>query len=123
MENLSNLYIEAYIPSGKIKVIKLNWSIKVEKTYIEEAEYAARIAWIQANFITDDSIWLGAKSIEKMGALSVKFANEAKKFDGMTLSDDMRRRLNIIKGSLTLAAPDDAAKNPELDKKRRPVNI
>ncbi len=37
-----------------------------------------------------------------MGGLSVKFANEAKQFDGLTLSDDMRRRLNIIKGSLTL---------------------
>ncbi|WP_223786647.1 M2 family metallopeptidase [Marinicella meishanensis] len=87
---------------------------RVEKTYLEEGEYAARIAWIQANFITDDSIWLGAKSIEKMGALSVKFANEAKRFDALDLSDDMRRRLNIIKGGLTIAAPDDAEKNAEL---------
>ncbi len=87
---------------------------KVEQTYIQEGEYAARIAWVQANFITHDTIWLGAKSIENMGALSVKFANEAKKFDDLALSDDMRRRLNIIKGSLTLAAPDDAEKNAEL---------
>ena len=87
---------------------------KVEQTYIREGEYAARIAWVQANFITDDTVWLGAKSIEKMGALSVKFANEAKRFDQLELSDDMRRRLNIIKGGLTLAAPDNAEKNAEL---------
>ncbi|MCB1581787.1 MAG: M2 family metallopeptidase [Xanthomonadales bacterium] len=87
---------------------------KVEDTYIKEGEYAARVAWVQANFITDDTIWLGAKSIEKMGALSVKFANAAKKFDALELPADMRRRLNIIKGSLTLAAPDDAEKNAEL---------
>ncbi len=87
---------------------------KVEKTYIKEGEYAARVAWIQANFITEDTIWLNAKSTEKMIGMSVKFANEAKKFDQLDLSSDMRRRLNIIKGSLTLASPDDVEKNAEL---------
>ncbi len=86
----------------------------VEDTYIKESEYAARVAWVQANFITDDTVWLGAKSIEKMGALQVKFANQAKKFDDLDLPDDMRRRLEKIKGSLTLAAPDDPEKNAEL---------
>lgn len=86
----------------------------VEQTYLKEYEYAARIAWVQANFITDDTVWLGAKSIEKMGALQVKFANEAKKFDHLDLTADMRRRLNILKGGLTLAAPDNAEKNAEL---------
>lgn len=87
---------------------------QVEKTLIEEMEYAARVAWIQANFITDDSIWLGAKSIEKTGALQVKFANQAKQFDRLKLSPDMRRKMTIIKGGLTLAAPDDKQKNAEL---------
>jgi len=86
----------------------------VEDTYIKEAEYAARVAWVQANFITEDTVWLGAKSIEKMGALQVKFANQAKQFDDLDLPADMRRRLEKIKGSLTLAAPDDAEKNAEL---------
>lgn len=87
---------------------------QVEQTLIEEMEYAARVAWIQANFITDDSVWLGAKSIEKTGALQVKFANQAKQFDHLKLSSDMRRKMNIIKGGLTLAAPDDKQKNAEL---------
>ncbi|MCX7545251.1 M2 family metallopeptidase [Marinicella gelatinilytica] len=86
----------------------------VEDTYIKESEYAARVAWVQANFITEDTVWLGAKSIEKMGALQVKFANQAKKFDHLDLPADMRRRLEKIKGSLTLAAPDDVEKNAEL---------
>lgn len=86
----------------------------VEDTYIKESEYAARVAWVQANFITEDTVWLGAKSIEKMGALQVKFANQAKKFDDLELPADMRRRLEKIKGSLTLAAPDDPEKNAEL---------
>ncbi len=87
---------------------------QVESTLIKEGEYAARIAWVQANFITDDTVWLGAKSLEKMGALQVKFANEAKRFDELDLPDDMRRRLNIIKGGMTLAAPNDDEKNARL---------
>ncbi len=87
---------------------------QVETTLIKDAEYAARIAWVQANFITEDTVWLGAKSIEKMGALQVKFANQAKAFDDIELPADMRRRLNIIKGGMTLAAPNDADKNARL---------
>ena len=83
---------------------------QVESTLIKDGEYAARIAWVQANFITEDTIWLGAKSTEKMGSLQVKFANQAKQFDDLGLRAGMRRRLNIIKGGLTLAAPDDVEK-------------
>ena len=86
----------------------------VEKTLLEESEFAARTAWIQANFITEDSVWLGAKSNEKMSALQVKFALEASKYDKLKLSADMRRKMNILKNGLTLAAPVDAAKNKEL---------
>ncbi|WP_154224113.1 M2 family metallopeptidase [Marinicella rhabdoformis] len=87
---------------------------QVENTLLKDAEYAARIAWVQANFITEDTIWLGAKSTEKMIGLAVKFANEAKKFDNLELSDDMRRKLGIIKLGTPLAAPDDAEKNAEI---------
>ncbi len=87
---------------------------KVEKTIIEESEYAAKIAWIQSNFITEDSVWLGAKSNEKMTALSVKYAIEAAKYDKTKLPADMRRRMNLLKSSLTIAAPTDKKKNKEL---------
>ncbi len=87
---------------------------RVEETYLKEWEYAARVAWIQANFITDDSVWLNAKSTEKMIGLAVKFANEAKKFDHLDLSDDMRRKMSILKLGTPLAAPDDPDKNAEI---------
>jgi peptidyl-dipeptidase A len=86
----------------------------VEKTFIEEGEFAARTAWIQANFITEDSVWLGAKSNEKMSALAVKYALEASQFDKVKLDDDMRRKMNILKNGLTIAAPVDVTKNKEL---------
>jgi peptidyl-dipeptidase A len=86
----------------------------VEKTFLEEGEFAARTAWIQSNFITEDSVWLGAKSNEKMSALAVKYALEASKFDNVKLDDDMRRKMNFLKNGLTIAAPVDPAKNKEL---------
>ncbi len=89
---------------------------QVENTLIKDGEYAARIAWVQANFITEDTIWLNAKSTEKMIGMAVKFANEAKKFDHLDLSDDMRRKMGIIKLGTPLAAPDNPEKNAEIAK-------
>ena len=86
----------------------------VEKTLIKEGEYSAKIAWVQSNFITQDTIWLGAKNNEKMSALGVQYALEAAKFDNTQLPDDMRRKMNLLKSSLTIAAPTDKKKNAEL---------
>ncbi len=86
----------------------------VEKTLLEEREYSARVEWVQQNFITDDTVWLGAKSLEKMGALQSKFASEAQRFDKLELPADLRRKLNLIKGNLVLAYPRDKEKNAEL---------
>ena len=86
----------------------------VEITYEEEGEFAARTAWVQANFITEDTVWLGAKSNEKMSALQVKFALKAAEFNDIKLPADMRRKMKLLKNGLTLAAPVDAEKNKQL---------
>lgn len=86
----------------------------VESTFLKEYEQAARIAWIQANFINYDTVWLGAKSTEKTGALRVKVAQEAKKYDDVKVSADVRRRLNMLKNVSPLAPPADAEKNAKL---------
>ena len=87
---------------------------EVEKTYIEEGEYSAKIDWVQSKFITEDTIWLGAKSNEKMTALGVNYALEAAKYDKTKLPADMRRKMNMLKNGLTIAAPTDEKKNKEL---------
>ncbi|WP_395373201.1 M2 family metallopeptidase [Marinicella sp. W31] len=87
---------------------------QVEKAINEEYEYAARVAWVQANFITHDTVWLGAKSNEKIGALRVQFAHKAKKFDDVAVSADVRRRLDMLKNVSPLAPPSDAEKNARL---------
>ncbi|VAW42715.1 Peptidyl-dipeptidase A precursor [hydrothermal vent metagenome] len=91
-----------------------NFIKEVEKTLLTEGEFAAKTAWIQANFITQDSIWLRAKNNEKTSALTVQYALKASKFDHVQLPADMRRKMMLLKSGLTIAAPVDADKNQQL---------
>ncbi|MBB4212520.1 peptidyl-dipeptidase A [Rhodothalassium salexigens DSM 2132] len=76
------------------------------------SEEASRVFWINANFITYDSNWLAAKQSERLTKLGVDLAQEARRFDGVEgLDADTRRKLMLLKESLTLPAPagDDEA--------------
>jgi peptidyl-dipeptidase A len=44
---------------------------KVEADLVAEDEYASRVSWIAATFITDDTKWLSAKVSAERGTLAV----------------------------------------------------
>jgi hypothetical protein len=48
---------------------------KVEADLVVEDEYASRVNWIAATFITDDTKWLSAKVSAERGTLAVARAN------------------------------------------------
>ncbi|PHI38438.1 peptidyl-dipeptidase [Pseudoalteromonas sp. GCY] len=77
---------------------------------------SSRSAWIYANFITHDTASLAADVNEEYTAALVELANQAAQFDGLTLSEDTRRKLDKLKLNLTLPAPKDADKTAELAK-------
>jgi peptidyl-dipeptidase A len=85
-----------------------------EKQLTEIAEYAARIAWVNANFVTHDTTALNAQVGEEYTKLGVELANEAKKFNGLDLPYDVNRKIEMIKLGLTLPAPADAEKTKKL---------
>ncbi len=80
---------------------------KVEATYREKGEEAARVAWVRATYINYDTSWLAAKIDAEMTKLAVEFAQEAKRYDRTDLSPEMRRKMNILKAGITLPAPGD----------------
>ncbi len=80
----------------------------------ELAVHAERAAWVQANFITDDTELLAAQASEELLTAAVGYAQEAARFDGLELPFDTRRKIELLKRSLTLPAPADAAKTAEL---------
>lgn len=66
----------------------------------------ARIQWLYATYINDDTSALVAKSGAKGTELAVKFALEAAKFDKVKgLSPDTRRQLDILRSAITSPAP------------------
>ncbi|RFB01688.1 M2 family metallopeptidase [Parvularcula marina] len=78
---------------------------EVEENYEQLWEEAARIAWLKATYINFDSNWLEAKINAELTEIAVEYANRAKDFDDTRVSDDVRRKLNILKQSITLPAP------------------
>jgi peptidyl-dipeptidase A len=75
---------------------------------------AGRAAWVQANFITEDTQILAAKRAEVLLGEAVRLATEATRFDDVQLPADLRRQMELLKRSLTLPAPSDPAKTAEL---------
>lgn len=89
---------------------------EVEKETVKLNQEGARAAWINANFITDDTDILAAEANQKSTEAGVKFAMQAATFDNVEVTADQRRKLNMLKQSLVMPAPQDPAKSAELAK-------
>jgi peptidyl-dipeptidase A len=79
---------------------------EAEKSLGDFAIYEAKVAWINATYLTDDTDWLsarvGAESVQK----SVRYAKDAARFDAVPgLSFDTRRKLDTLKQMIVLPAP------------------
>lgn len=67
---------------------------------------AARIQWINATYITDDTDALAARSSAELTAFQVQLALDAAKLQKVAgLSDDQKRKLDLLRGGITLPAP------------------
>lgn len=97
-------------------------SIQDAKEFLEQAEAdivelsleAAKVYWIQANFITEDSNFLAAKAGADIAKLSTRLANQAKRFNSVTLPSDMRRKMDGLKRGSNFPAPEREGAAEEL---------
>ena len=84
----------------------------LEAAEIEVAEfsaYQAKVAWVKANFITEDTSALEARVGEESARLSTRRSKQAKRFKDISLPADMRRKIDgMLRGS-NFPAPDDEA--------------
>ncbi len=86
----------------------------VEKDLTEKGVFEAQVAWVNANFITEDTDAIVAKVSADMTALRVKYANDAKTYNDLELDTVLRRKLESIKLGINIPAPSNAADNKEL---------
>lgn len=89
--------------------------LEASATELEELyDYAGRVYWIKANFVTQDTNYLEAKVGEESALLSTRLANEAKRFNDLSLPADMTRKLEGLKRGSNFPAPEREGAAKEL---------
>jgi peptidyl-dipeptidase A len=99
-------------------------SIEDARAFIEKAEadletvweHSARAAWVQANFITEDTEILSSRANEKATALTVQLAGEALRFKDLEMPAELERKLLLLRLALTVPAPVNAEETSELSR-------
>ncbi|WP_312490844.1 M2 family metallopeptidase [Sphingomonas sp.] len=79
---------------------------EAEKTLAEKSVPAQQIAWVNATYITDDTDALAAASGAEMTDLAVRYGLGAARYQALPgLSYDTKRKLDLLRGGITLPAP------------------
>lgn len=87
---------------------------QTEKEMTRLINEGAQIEWIYQNFITEDTAALSAAAAQEYSEAGVRFALKAAEFDDVKVTDEQRRKLNILKQALVLPAPQNKEKSAEL---------
>ena len=70
--------------------------------------------WVYSTYITSDSEALNARANQHFIEAVARSAKDATKFDRVTLPDDLRREMNLLKLSLVMVTPSDPKEAEEL---------
>lgn len=89
---------------------------EAEKRLQDLAVREGRAAWVQANFITEDTQQMAAEAQAETQKAVTELAEASRRFDGLQLPPELERKMKLLKLALSLPAPSDAAKREELSK-------
>jgi peptidyl-dipeptidase A len=87
---------------------------KAEAEILKMTTIQQRAGWVQETYITDDTELLAADQNEKAIARTTELIEQSKRFDSLKLPDDLRRKFLLLKLTLTMPAPKNAALREEL---------
>ncbi len=85
-----------------------------EKKLLDLWIKSSRASWVQQTFITDDTQRIAADADLAVKSATAELAAEARRFDGLKLPDDVARKLRLLRLSVDIPAPRDAAEAAEL---------
>jgi peptidyl-dipeptidase A len=77
---------------------------------------ASRAGWTQSTYITPDTETMAAEANEALVSAVTGFAKQAAKFGDAKVTPAERRQLDLLKNSLTVAAPPDPKEAEEVSK-------
>lgn len=87
---------------------------QVEQTLKKLWTARDRAAWINQNFITDDTEAMAALHEEATSAFMTQAINESYAFRNVALADEIARKLHLLRISQIIPAPSDARAREEL---------
>lgn len=87
-----------------------------EKRLLDLNIKAGRADWVKSTFITDDTESLAADANDNLIAATTELAEQARRYEKLDLPADEKRKLKLLKLSLTLPAPKDPKERNELTK-------
>ena len=76
----------------------------------------ARANWVHETFITDDTEQMSADADQAVASAVSELAQQARRYEGLTLPPDVARKLKLIKLSVSIPVPHDPALAAELSK-------
>ena len=79
---------------------------KAEADLAKANTYAAKAAWVRATYITEDTQWLEAKAGAEQNDMATRLAKQAARYNSVKVDGVTRRKLDLLKRSLVLPAPD-----------------
>ncbi|MGB9333853.1 MAG: M2 family metallopeptidase, partial [Candidatus Acidiferrales bacterium] len=85
-----------------------------EKKLLDLWIKSSRASWVQQTFITDDTQRIAADADLAVKSATAELAAEARRFDGLKLPEDVARKLKLLRLSVDIPAPRDAAEAAEL---------
>jgi peptidyl-dipeptidase A len=87
---------------------------QADATLLDLNNRAGRASWVQSTYITDDTEGIAADANDRLIAATTRLIHEATRFDRMQLPPEPARQLKLLKLSLTMPAPDNAAEREAL---------
>ena len=87
-----------------------------EKRLLDLNIKAGRADWVKSTFITDDTESMAAEANDSLIAATTELAEQARRYENVDLSPESKRKLKLLKLSLTLPAPKDPKERNELTK-------
>ena len=100
--------------TGEERPTAAEFTTAAEETLIEHYYDGSRAAWVQSTYINEDTTALAARFGAEALTRAIDFAQEAATYDAASEADEVARKLDLLRGGLTLAAPADEAKIEEL---------
>ncbi len=90
------------------------WMDSAEKKLLDVGVESGRADWIAATYIIEDSEILSAQANQRAIAATIDLVKDSAKFEGVSVPEDIDRKMKLLKLSLTLPAPSDSKEAEEL---------